>query len=289
GAGAREAGARARRQGDRGEGGHRIPPRGRGPLRDPQHPHDDRLPRRQGVGPGERRHARQRHRRATGYLSSVPARGERRIWKAGSLRTMAGERISDAARRSLPWLVAVARESVEGPSGLTDVGAGSDAALLGQRNGRGSKADLPELREKRVRAVAAPYGERAAGSERSLESDQALAGVETRVRAKARPVRAVVDVEQDHVDVARALREHVPHVGPHELDARVLEGTLGDVRQVAAYELDDRLDLLDDDDVRVGRRDVEHAPQRRAEPQAADDDALRGLCRIGPGTRRGPA
>ncbi len=88
-------------------------------------------------------------------------------------------------------------------------------------------------------------------------------------------MRAIVDVEENDVELAGGARDDLAHVAPHELDASVVKRMAADPGELTSHETDDGFDLLYDDDARPRPHDIEHAAQRRAEPEAADDDAPR--------------
>ncbi len=152
----------------------------------------------------------------------------------------------------------------------------SHPAVLVQGYDRGAEARSTEVPEEGVRAVAAPYREGAPGNERTLERSEPCRRIEPRVRPKARPVRTIVHVEENDIDFAGGARDDLAHVPTNQLDASVVERTVADPGKLAPYETDDRFDLLDDDDARLGPHDVEHPAQGRTEPEAAHDDAPRG-------------
>ncbi len=80
------------------------------------------------------------------------------------------------------------------------VGARADVASLPEQLPPGGEARLAKAGEEGVGGVAAPHGEEAGGGERRAREGETRRGVQARVGAEARPLRAVVDVEQDGVE-----------------------------------------------------------------------------------------
>jgi len=97
-------------------------------------------------------------------------------------------------------------------------------------------------------------------------------GIDPRVRPKRRPVRTVVDVEEDRVEIPLA-REDVGHVRDLDRGARVLEHPRRhEIRELAAEERLEGDHLLGDHDPRCGPDRIEHSAERRPEPEPPDDD-----------------
>ena len=88
-------------------------------------------------------------------------------------------------------------------------------------------------------------------------------------------MRAVVDVEQDDVEVTCLARKDIAHVADNDGHARVVERPAPDRRKLSTSESLDGGDLFDDSHARVGVDHVEHPAERGAEAESSDQYALR--------------
>jgi hypothetical protein len=151
---------------------------------------------------------------------------------------------------------------------FTHVSASAYDVVFEEREGGGGEVSGAEASEEGIVGVAAPDGEEASRGEGLVGGGEASGGVEASVAAVGGPAGAVVDVEEDGVE-ARAVG--VEDIALEEGDTGVIEGTLLEVRELAAGEGDDGGGFLRDQDL-LDPGDRQDPPEGGAEAEAADQD-----------------
>src|SRR6185295_19255986 len=128
------------------------------------------------------------------------------------------------------------------------------------------KARLAQIFHERVSGVATPHRKDAARHERVSRALECRFRIDARVRSEARPLRTVVDVEEDRAQArwGRALDE-IRNVTSFESNAWIAQRVTDELARFVLRNVDHGIELLAHDDLRRVR--IERAAERGAEAE----------------------